>query len=425
MALVTVNRVSQKVAATGTGAVALAATAQTGFRTLAAAGVADASTLYYTIEDGVAWECGLATYTAGTNTIARTVLISSAGNAAINLSLNAVFSATLLAEGLAQYLTPSALTPYATTAAVAATYAPLASPALTGNPTVPTQTANDNSTKAASTAYVDRAAGGGGGAPSAIINGANGVTVTAALADKGKMYVLAGTGVLSLPAAVQVTGWYAYIKKNDKIISSWSLSPVQTSGAPLIEGLNTLSVYQEEFVLFWDGTGFRTANRPKGWVDIGAITVASVVAALLFTVGFGDVEMGDAMLVCDGITFSTSDVAALRVQKNGAIVTSGYNGASLVWSGSSTGNSALTGGVLLGNAGGAPAAGSPASFDVIVQNINGVLQSAHGRGVVPLPGGAVSEYLIPGNTPVQGLQILANSASSINGGFVSQRMFRR
>ncbi len=35
--------------------------------------------------------------------------------------------------------------------------APLASPALTGSPTAPTQTANDNSTKLATTAYVDAA----------------------------------------------------------------------------------------------------------------------------------------------------------------------------------------------------------------------------------------------------------------------------
>jgi microcystin-dependent protein len=45
----------------------------------------------------------------------------------------------------------------ATTGFVAASYAPLASPALTGSPTVPTQPAGDNSTKAASTAYADRA----------------------------------------------------------------------------------------------------------------------------------------------------------------------------------------------------------------------------------------------------------------------------
>jgi hypothetical protein len=41
--------------------------------------------------------------------------------------------------------------------------APLASPALTGTPTAPTQTAADNSTKIATTAYVDSAVAGGGG----------------------------------------------------------------------------------------------------------------------------------------------------------------------------------------------------------------------------------------------------------------------
>lgn len=39
------------------------------------------------------------------------------------------------------------------------TYAPLASPVLTGNPTAPTQTAGNNSTRVATTAYVDSAVG--------------------------------------------------------------------------------------------------------------------------------------------------------------------------------------------------------------------------------------------------------------------------
>ena len=47
----------------------------------------------------------------------------------------------------------------ATVAASLATKAPLASPALTGNPTAPTQTAGDNSTRLATTAYVDAANG--------------------------------------------------------------------------------------------------------------------------------------------------------------------------------------------------------------------------------------------------------------------------
>jgi hypothetical protein len=49
------------------------------------------------------------------------------------------------------------LASYLTIAAAALTYAPLASPALTGNPTAPTQAPGDNSTKIATTAYVDAA----------------------------------------------------------------------------------------------------------------------------------------------------------------------------------------------------------------------------------------------------------------------------
>lgn len=54
----------------------------------------------------------------------------------------------------------------ASTAFVATSFAPLASPTFTGTPTMPTgttattQTANDNSTKLATTAYVDRTPGG-------------------------------------------------------------------------------------------------------------------------------------------------------------------------------------------------------------------------------------------------------------------------
>lgn len=48
-------------------------------------------------------------------------------------------------------------------AEAAATYAPLASPALTGSPTVPTASAGVSNTLAASTAYVDRAVASGGG----------------------------------------------------------------------------------------------------------------------------------------------------------------------------------------------------------------------------------------------------------------------
>jgi hypothetical protein len=49
-----------------------------------------------------------------------------------------------------------------TTAFNSSLYAPLNSPAFTGNPTAPTQSQGDNSTKLATTNYVDTAVGGGG-----------------------------------------------------------------------------------------------------------------------------------------------------------------------------------------------------------------------------------------------------------------------
>jgi len=59
---------------------------------------------------------------------------------------------------LSAYSTTSQIaSTYQTTSSIASIYAPLLSPNLTGNPTVPTQSANNNSTRIASTEYVDGA----------------------------------------------------------------------------------------------------------------------------------------------------------------------------------------------------------------------------------------------------------------------------
>lgn len=55
------------------------------------------------------------------------------------------------------YVSASALSSYLTTSTAASTYAPLASPALTGTPTAPTPATTDNSTTVATTAYVNNA----------------------------------------------------------------------------------------------------------------------------------------------------------------------------------------------------------------------------------------------------------------------------
>jgi len=60
-------------------------------------------------------------------------------------------------SGMSSYLTTSAAaSTYLTQTNAASTYAPLASPALTGNPTAPTQGAGNNSTRIATTAFVQQ-----------------------------------------------------------------------------------------------------------------------------------------------------------------------------------------------------------------------------------------------------------------------------
>lgn len=68
--------------------------------------------------------------------------------------------------------------------------APLDSPAFTGNPTVPTQTAGDNSTKAASTAYVDAAVTAGSVPDNGVTNAKLADMATARIKGRAR----AGTG---------------------------------------------------------------------------------------------------------------------------------------------------------------------------------------------------------------------------------------
>jgi hypothetical protein len=200
-----VNRAKVSTATTGTGTITLGSEVA-GFQTFADAGVTDGDVVSYVIEDGVNWEVGTGTYTASGTTLSRTVSESSNSDAAISLSGTAIVFVMALAEDIQQPpsegafvdgdktkldglgtistqaannvaitggsisgITDLAVADGGTGASTATAArlnlgaAPLASPAFTGSPTAPTQTAGDNSTKLATTAYVDAAAGGGGG----------------------------------------------------------------------------------------------------------------------------------------------------------------------------------------------------------------------------------------------------------------------
>ncbi len=79
------NLARMTTATTGTGAIALGA-AVAGFLSFAQAGVADGDVVTYGIKDGSSSEIGEGTYSAATGTLTRSVLKSTNGNAAINLS---------------------------------------------------------------------------------------------------------------------------------------------------------------------------------------------------------------------------------------------------------------------------------------------------------------------------------------------------
>ena len=96
------NRVWMSTATTGTGTITLG-TAQTGYITFAQGGIANASSVTYTIIDGNNFEVGRGTYTSSGTTLSRdTVLVSlisgTSGTTKLTLSGTATVFITTVAE---------------------------------------------------------------------------------------------------------------------------------------------------------------------------------------------------------------------------------------------------------------------------------------------------------------------------------------
>ena len=160
-------------------------------------------------------------------------------------------------------------------ATVAATYAPLASPALTGNPTAPTPATADNDTSIATTAFV-KAQGYLTSAPVTSVAGKTGA-VTLAVADVSGAAPLASptfTGTPAAPTASAGTSTTqlattAFVTTADNLKANLA-SPTFT-GTPTAPtataGTNTTQIATTAFV--------RTDNNVKVWVNFnGTGTIA-------------------------------------------------------------------------------------------------------------------------------------------------------
>lgn len=93
-----VNRAKMTTATTGAGTITLGS-AVPGFQSFASAGVANADSVRYVIEDGTAWEIGVGVYTSSGTTMSRTLNESSTGSL-LNLSGSATVYVTAAAADL-------------------------------------------------------------------------------------------------------------------------------------------------------------------------------------------------------------------------------------------------------------------------------------------------------------------------------------
>lgn len=187
---------------------------------------------------------------SGTNTGDQTTITGNAGTAtalqtartisgvAFDGTSNITLNNTGITNG-AGYITSSALSGYA----------PLASPALTGNPTAPTQSQGDNSTKIATTAYTDNAVGGG----FSFYTRTNSSTQLSASDFQGKTTLVGRGNAASnnvefvLPQASTWTGKIIYVKKIDS--SGNNVTVTGWNNTELIDGATTRSISMQYGVI--------------------------------------------------------------------------------------------------------------------------------------------------------------------------------
>jgi hypothetical protein len=160
------------------------------------------------------------------------------------------------------------------------TYAPLASPALTGAPTAPTPTAGDNSTKLATTAYLDAKLGANSGV--ATLDGGGKLTSSQIPASLIGAVVYQGTwnAATNTPALASGVGTQGYYYK------------VSVAGTTAIDGISHWNVGDS---IIFDGST---------WDKIDGITNEVVTVAGLY----GDIS---ASALKSALTIGAADVSGL------------------------------------------------------------------------------------------------------------------
>ena len=159
--------------------------------------------------------------------------------------------------------------------------------------------------------------------------------------DRGYALDLTGSFTLSLPAAASLpAGFFFWVRKNDGA-GTWVIDP---NGSETIDGLATISVYQETFLVWTDAVAWYTQDRPRGWIPLARTTLGATVASVSISQGFSDPEMRHIAMDFQGFSLTATATVYLRNTKSGSSVsTTTHRSASVqASSGSVTGSTGTT-----------------------------------------------------------------------------------
>lgn len=267
---------------------------------------------------------------------------------------------------------------------ITTTYAPLASPALTGTPTAPTATAGDNSTQIATTAFVTSAISGITGAMvfkgTIGTGGTAGTTLPTTGVKIGDTYKVATAGTYASQAAkvgdlfiaTATTPTWAYVPSgDDAAVTSITAGTGLTGGTITTTGTIALATsgvtagtYQGITV---DAYGRVTSASDMGYTtNTGTVTSVGITDGGGLTISGGPITTSGSITVghTNSVTAQTTQaVYPIKIDANGHI--SAYGSAVTIlkkYAGTITGDSSKTSFTITHNLG---------SRDVIIQVYDG------------------------------------------------------